>query len=59
MTNWVSCWEYRMLVGEDLRLAGLDTLGSQGWELVCINAGGRYIFKRPTGRNFDTLEGTE
>jgi hypothetical protein len=53
-------WEYRVLtkdqileLGKKDLAAGLNKLGTEGWELVAVD--GPYIFKRPVGSGLDGL----
>jgi hypothetical protein len=50
--DWASKWEYQVLTKEQViasgkkdLAAGLNHLGSEGWELAAVD--GAYIFKRP------------
>jgi hypothetical protein len=52
----VTKWEYRVVprdqvaeLGKNDLAAGLNKLGSEGWELVVVDGG--YIFKRPRAQN--------
>jgi len=56
-----NAWEYRVLArgqiqglagepAKDGLTAGLNKLGSEGWELVTIDRGADYVFKRPVSR---------
>lgn len=55
-----TAWEYRVLARgqiqglaereKDSLTAGLNKLGAEGWELVTIDRGADYVFKRPVNR---------
>ena len=61
MTNYVDTWEYHVHRANYYRpLADfLPALGTQGWELVAVDAAGNGYFKRPTGEAVDTLENSK
>ncbi len=56
-----TAWEYRVIARQEIQglagerekenlTAGLNKLGSEGWELVTIDRGAVYVFKRPVSR---------